>query len=278
MKKFLIILLALIIVFVPVAVIAQPRYEAEFSFQVKINGKSISSDYEKIYVYKNDKVDISFDIKTNEDYFAGPFSTEIFIPEDVLSFEDFTWNTSGRFYSCCKTYSNLKLNSDVDQYLKLDMIPTSADCKAAPSSLDESVVNLSFIAIGDGKSQGRVYIDENNIRSNKNPFGSMYLACFTDDGNLNGKRYDYGNETSFDLTGADVNFIVTNLCDINMDNVVNGADALLMIQFATDLKSANEEQFENADVNSDGRINASDSLVALQLATDLVNINDILNK
>ncbi len=278
MKKFFIILLSLVLIAVPVLATAQPRYEAQFFFNVEINGISINTDKPVIYLAESDTIDISLNLKTNEDFFAGPLSTEIIYTEGSLYYNNFNWNTNGRFYSCCKTYSNFESRSDAENYFKLNMIPTSSDCSVAPSLLNEALVDMNFLTAGSNGDTAEIYIDENTLRTNDNPFGSMYFACYTDNGSFTGNRYDYGNELSIDLSKAHIKFKVTDVGDVDGDGVFSASDALSLIQCSTGLKDFTSTQNEKGDIDKDGSVTAADALSVLQLSTGLVCLDNILNK
>lgn len=279
LKRIIIAILVICLAALPFAVTtAQPRYTADFDFLISVNNKSVKTDSEYIYLYSGDKIDISLNLKTGEDYYAGPFSAEIFYSDSSLTYNDFNWNTSGRFYSCCKSYSNLSKKKDADKtFLKVDMIPSSVDCQAAPDSLDEKLFTMNFTAFGKRDDIAAIYLSDNSVRDTDNPFGGMYLACYTDNGRLDGDRYDYGEAINFDLTDANVNFKITDAGDMNSDGKISSADALSILQYATGVITLTDKEFEKADINSNEKVNSADGLAALQIATGLATINDILN-
>ncbi len=277
MKRIMILLLAVIIAAVPVIVTAQPRYEAGFTFLVAVNGKSLSKNYDYIYIYPGDVLDISLKLKTNEDYYAGPFCTEIFFTQNTLDNSKLNWNTNSRFYKCCKTYSNYSLQNNNGTYFKVDMIPSSVDCKVAPNALDEALLSIQFTAKGKNGDVAKVNLSQNSIRSAENPFGAMYLACFTQKGDLAGKRYDYGNEIVLDISKAQAAFKITNAGDMNGDGGISAADALKIMQASAGLTELSTSQSKIADIDSNGKINSADGLATMQIATGLRTINEIIN-
>lgn len=278
MKRIIIIALAVCLAFLPIIATAQPRYEASFSFSVAVNGDEVKTDTQYIYIYNFDVLDVSLNIETNEDYFAGPFCTELFFTEDFLIYNNFNWNTNSRFYNCCKTYSNYSLQNNNSAYFKVDMVPTSTDCESAPNALNETVFSMQFTADGKRDDVAQVNLDESSVRSSDNPFGAMYLACYTESGDLNGERYDFGDEILFDLSAANVKFKITDVGDVTQDGKITSADALNIIQCSTGMTTLNSEKERIADIDSNGKVNSSDGLAAMQIATGIRTINDILNR
>lgn len=277
MKRIIIVLLVAILAIVPIVVTAQPRYEANFSFSVAVNGKSVTKKSDFIYVYPDDVLDVSLKLKTNEDYYAGPFSTEIFFTEKTLESSNLNWNTNSRFYQCCKTYSNFALQNNNGSYYKVDMIPTSTDCKSAPNALDEALLTMQFTAKGKRDDVAKINLSQNSVRSEQNPFGAMYLACYTQNGDLSGKRYDFGDEIIFDLTQSQLVFRITDAGNMNGDEKISSADALKIIQASAGIAVLSEKEKIIADVDANGKINSADGLATMQIATGLRTINDIIN-
>ena len=275
MKRIIIIVLAVVIAVLPIFVLAQPRYESDFSFLVSVNGKSTKTDTEYIYIYNKDIIDFSLNIKTNEDFFAGPFCTELFYTNEYLTEKIFNWNINSKFYNCCKTYSNFLLQDD--GCYKIDMIPSSVDCKSAPNSLDETLFTVSFVSKGKRGDVAQIQIPKSSIRNEENPFGAMYLACYIDGGDFNGERYDFGDEIKIDVSQANVKFKITDAGDVNQDGKTTSADALNIVQKATGAVEFDQQKLTVADINSDGRVNSTDALGVLQVATGMKTINDILN-
>ncbi len=273
MKRILIILLAIVVAALPVIVsTAQPRYNADFSFKVTVNGKSVDNSKE-IYLFNGDKINVSLHLKTGEDYFVGPFATNIFFNGKFL-YNSFNWNTSGRYYSTCKSYSNFKKQNDL---FKVDMIPTSVDCKAAIENVNENLFALNFTAQGNRDEKAEIYMDADTIRDTQNPFGETYLACYTENGNLAGKRYDYGEGMVLNLDKAKVSFKITDVGDVNSDGKIASGDALNILQHSTGIVPLNESKKKKADVDYNGKINSTDALAVLQLSTGLKTINEIIN-
>ncbi len=275
MKRVIIVVLVVCLALLPILVIAQPRYTADIDLVASINGKTVQKNSEYIYLYNGDTVDLTLKLKTDENFYAGPFSAEILYTKNTLKYNTFNWNTSGKFYSCCKSYSNL---SPKDSLLKIDMIPSSADCKSAPNSLNESLLNMRFTATGSNDAVGKAYISSDSQRDTDNPFGTMYLACYPDNGRFDGDRYDYGEGISIDLSGASVQFKITNAGDANTDGKITSMDSLDILQYTTGMTQLNSNALKAADTDQNGKVNASDALAVLQITTGLTTINDIINR
>ncbi len=58
--------------------------------------------------------------------------------------------------------------------------------------------------------------------------------------------------------------------DVNGDGDIFSSDALLILQFVTELTSLTQAQQTAADVNSDGAVNSYDALLVLQFSTNLI--------
>lgn len=63
--------------------------------------------------------------------------------------------------------------------------------------------------------------------------------------------------------------------DLNNDHYINSSDALIVLQYATDIENhlRTEKQKLNADTNGDGKINSSDALDILQIAIGKIKID-----
>lgn len=60
--------------------------------------------------------------------------------------------------------------------------------------------------------------------------------------------------------------------DVDGNNRVSSSDALLILQFATGVKSPTDEQKKKADVNGDGKVNSTDALLILQIVTGVISV------
>lgn len=300
LKKIFAVFLTILTVFISVSSVgfAQAEYTADISFSLKENGGGEVPEI--IYVYPGESVTAFLNLKTSDGFFAGPFASQIFYSANGFEKADITLNTSGRFYSCCKTYTNLSPFNNISQsakdrlypaewndeqkqkyeFFNLNMIPTAADCTSAPGDLDENLLTLDLtfskkLSVG---SRYEVFIAENSLRTEKNPTGGTYLSCYKNSGDLSGERYDYGDDITVNVNKAKLCFEITNVGDVNSDGRISAADALTVLQFSAGLVSLNEDAKEKSDVNRDGRINAADALSILQISAGLTRINDLLNK
>lgn len=300
LKKIFAVFLTILTVFIYVssAGYAQAKYTADISLSLKENGVAQASDV--IYVYPGENVTVFLNLKTSDNFFAGPFASQIFYSVSAFDKIDITLNTSGRFYACCKTYTNISSFNDISQlakdrlyptdwsaekkqqyeFLNLNMIPTAADCTSAPGGLNEDLLTLGLklgknLAVG---SRYDVFIAEDNLRTANNPVGGTYLSCYKNSGSLSGERYDYGEDISININKAKLTFEITDIGDVNSDGRITSVDALTVLQASAGLVSLNEDIKEKADVNRDGKINAADALSILQISSGLIKINDLINR
>lgn len=299
-KKIFAIFLAVLTVFISLStsIYAQPSYTANLSISYKDHNKFLSPGI--IYVYPGEIVELYLNLKTSDNFFAGPFASQVFYSAKSFDNIDITLNTSGKFYSCCKTYTNLTLFNDLSdsaknrlyptnwgsdtrrnyEFFNLNMIPTAADCTVTPSGLDEDLLKVT-VSVGKNLSAGtdcEIFIAQQNVRSAQNITGSTYLSCYKDKGSLSGERYDYGDDISFDTSLARLTFKITNVGDVNADGKISSLDALMALQAACGIVILDKSQSTRADTNCDGKVNASDALSILQISTGLAKINNFLNK
>lgn len=59
--------------------------------------------------------------------------------------------------------------------------------------------------------------------------------------------------------------------DLDGNNKINSADALLVLQYSTKSVTLDEDVLKNADCNGDGHVNSSDALIILQLSIGLIS-------
>ena len=81
-----------------------------------------------------------------------------------------------------------------------------------------------------------------------------------------------------DQTGKEIPSVVRNSLakvilgitgDINGDQIVNSADAILCLRFAALIQAPTEQERKAADFNKDGQINSADAILILQIAAGL---------
>lgn len=300
LKKIFAVFLTILTVFISVSSVgfAQAEYAADISFSLKENdGGEVP---EAIYVYPGENVTAFLQLKTSVGFFAGPFASQIYYSAYGFEKADITLNTSGRFYSCCKTYTNLGSFNEISQsakdrlypadwdneqkqkyeFFNLNMIPTAADCTFAPGELNENLLTLELtlnknLSVG---SKYEVFIAQDSLRTEKNPTGGTYLSCYKNSGDLSGERYDYGDDISVSVNKAKLCFEITDIGDVNSDGKISAVDALTVLQFSAGFISLKEDEKVKADINRDGKISAVDALSILQISAGLAKINDLLNK
>lgn len=297
--KALKIILSFIMAFalLPFSVSAQSIYNAEILFNASVNSRQARG--ETIYVYQGDTVGIDLTLKTNDGYYAGPFAAQIFYTADFFNNGSFDLNTSGSFYSCCKTYTDVRFSGKITDSLKeklypsswnqqerakynfynLNMVPTAADCKSTPDNLNEKIISLSFtIPNAPSGTEGKVFIPAEAIRTVDNPTGATYLSCYTKGGDVLSDRYDYGDKINVTVDSASVSFKITDIGDIDLNGRVTSADALRILQFTTGLVNLTDSEQIRAKITGSQKINSGDALAALQISVGIKQINDFLNK
>lgn len=104
---------------------------------------------------------------------------------------------------------------------------------------------------------------------------------YDEDGVISEVYYDADQEAwnkieikdyNHNLTKASIKFKEPDqpkLGDVNGDTRINSADALLVLQFATNMATLSDAQQKLSDVNLDEKINSADALAILQFATGL---------
>lgn len=276
---------------------AQSIYNAEIVFNASVN--SAQAQGETIYVYQGDTVGVDLVLKTNNGYYAGPFAAQIFYTSGYFNNGSFNLNTSGRLYSCCKTYTDVGFSGAISTSLKdklypsswnqqkretfefynLNMVPTAADCKNSPDNLAEKIISFSFtVPSAPSGTVGEVFIPRESIRTNDNPTGASYLSCYTDGGNVLSDRYDYGDKISLSVNSASVHFEITDRGDVDLNGRVTSTDALLILQFATGIITLTDSELSRAKIIGTPMPNSSDALAALQISTGIKQINDFYNR
>lgn len=81
-------------------------------------------------------------------------------------------------------------------------------------------------------------------------------------------KYKYNGKTGWSRKTS----FVTGLGDIDANNLVNSADALMVLNYSTSTQTLSERQKTVADMNGDAKVNAADALSILQIATGLKKV------
>lgn len=81
-------------------------------------------------------------------------------------------------------------------------------------------------------------------------------------------KYKYNGKTGWSRKTS----FVTGLGDIDANNLVNSADALMVLNYSTATKALSEKQKTAADMNGDAKVNAADALSILQIATGVKKV------
>lgn len=287
-KKVFAVLLTVILVFTASGVYAQPLFNASVI---------LSSNFKKagaVVLSYNESFDVTLSLKTGENYFAGPFSAQVFYTNSILKNGSAEFNKSGKLYSVSKSFSNASPSSmmtnngakrfypkdwNATQCSKYDfynitMIPNTTDAAVSVDNLNEKIITISLTS-GTNTGSGAVFVSASSLKSTSNATGETYLSCLTDNGKISSARYDFGADASLDLTNASLSVIVSDAGDVDGNQKLNSSDALLILQHITELKTLTGNQLKRCDTNNDGTTNSADALGVLQVSTGLVRLNDI---
>lgn len=287
-KKVLAVLLTVALVCTVSGVYAQPLFNAAVTLNSSIKkGNAIILSY-------NETFDVDLYLKTGANYFAGPFSAQVFYTNSILKNSSADFNKSGKLYSVAKSYSDASKSSsmtasgvsrfypkdwDTTQKSKYDfcnitMVPNVTDATVSVDSLNEKIVTMHFSS-GTNTGSGSVFISASSVKSTDNATGETYLSCLTDNGKILSSRYDYGADASLDLSNATLSVVVSDAGDVDGNKKLNSSDALMVLQSITEIKALTGNALKRCDVNNDGAYNATDALSILQIATGLTRLNDI---
>lgn len=270
---------------------ASPLYSAS----LKLGAASDKSGI--IYVNVNEKVSVSLDLTTSKGYYAGPFSTPVFYTDSVFSAGSPKLNTSGRFYNCCKTYTSAlnydKLSAEAvnalypeswsaqkireNKLIYTVMVPNKGDCSFTPDELNEKLWTAEFTVKNAVGLQGKIFIPSECIRSEENIGGATYLARYSDNGNISSKKYDYGSDMNIDVSQAEITYQVTDKADVNNDQRISSADALLILQHSVKMIKLDDSAFARADLTKNNKIGADDALAILYIATGITTIDNYMH-
>ncbi len=291
-KKILSALFCTLFIFISIGVNAEPLYNAEIS--LSFPGKK--SDV--IYLSYNENFDVSLNVKSGANYFAGPLSVQVFYTDSIFDNSSGSFNEKSKLYNCSKSYctitdlsamTELSKNKFYPSSWKSDdkkkyglcnvmAVPNAVDCKVSVSSLDENIAALNFTANGNAGDKGTVFISNDSIRTLSNPYGETYFSCLTNSGNVLSSRYDYGNDTLIDISKACLNFEITDIGDADHNKKINSTDALMILQYVTDFIPMPDSDSKICDTNCDEKFSSADALCVLQMATGIVRINDLIKK
>ena len=290
-KRILALCLCALLVCAAAGVYAKPLFNASVSLACPLKKSDVT------YLSLNEEFDVALRLKTDANYFAGPFSAQVFYTNAVLKNASADFNTKGRFYSAAKTYSGAVDSAAMTtkaknkfypkdwssaekakyNFCNITMVPNSADSISSPANLDETLATLHLSA-GTATGSGTVFISASSIKTKSNVSGETYLSCLTDNGKVLSSRYDYGSDAVLDIADAALSFVVTDLGDVDTNKKINSTDALAILQHAVGIKEQKGDALRKCDLDGNGTPNSLDALAVLQLATGLVHINDIVKK
>lgn len=290
-KRVLALLITAVMVCAASGVSAQPLFNASLSLDSDIKKSDVT------YLSFNESFDVSLRLKTGVNYYAGPFSTQVFYTNSVLKNNSADFNKSGKLYSCSKTYSSAvdsnKMTAPAknkyyprdwgtEQRKKYDfcnliMIPNTQDCQTSVDHLDENIITMHFSS-GTNTGNGTVFVSSGSIKTVSNIYGETYLSCLTNNGKIVAERYDYGVDAAIDLGKAALSFTVTDSGDVDGNKKLNSSDALLILQHITQISEQSGEAAARCDLDGNGTVSSVDALGVLQISIGLVRINDIITK
>lgn len=290
-KKVLAMLLAAAFVCTVSGIYAQ----AILSAAVSLNFDSAKTN--TIVLSFNEEFDVNLSLKTGKGYYAGPFSAQVFYTSSAFKCTSAAFNKSGKLYSVSKSYSDATVSSSMTQngksrfypkdwtttqkskydFCNITMVPNSTDATVSPDNLNEKIATLNFSS-GSSTGTGTIFISASSVKSTSNTTGETYLSCFTDSGKILSTRYDYGANTSLDISGASISATILDVGDIDDNKKVNSTDALIMLQHITNIKTLTGDALKRSDVNNDKVYNSTDALNILQIATSLKGLNDIYKR
>lgn len=290
-KKVAALLLCLAFVCSFADVYAQPLYNASISLNSDIKKSDVT------YLSLGEAFNASLSLKTDKNYYAGPFAAQVFYTNSIMKYTSADFNKSGKLYkiskSCCDATDSLSMTANnrnkfypVDwsttqrakyDFCNITMVPNTADASVSVNNLNETVVTLHFKA-GNAVGTGTVFVSASSIKTTTNTTGGTYLSCLIDSGNILSSRYDYGTDAALDLANASLSFTVTDSGDVDGNKKLNSSDSLLMLQYVTLTANLTGDALKKGDVNSDGVVNATDALSVLQLSTGLIHLNSIIKR
>lgn len=290
-KIFISIVISALLFSLLLNVSAAPIYKASLILNTNSDKSKI------IYVNVNENVKVSLAVNSSEGYFAGPLAVPVFYTDSVLKAGSPKLNTSGRFYSCCKSYTSVvnsdKMNTEAadalypsgwslqqknaNKAIYTVMIPNKADSNNIPDKLNESLWTAEFTVKDAVGSRGKIFIPKECIRTEKNIDGSAYLSRYSDGGDLSSKRFDYGVDMELDVSQAEIIYQVTDTADVDNDKMVTASDALQILKQSVGFIKLDSNKLKRADINKDNSVDSSDALCALKISTGLNTINKYMH-
>lgn len=289
-KRAAAFILCTVLVCAASGVSAQPLFNATLSLNSDMNKNGAT------YLSYNESFDVSLRLKTGTNYYAGPFSAQVFYTGANLKASP-ELNKSGKLYSSAKSYSSaadsasMTANararffpqswSDAEKakykFCNVTLVPNSADGKTSPDSLDENIAVFHFSS-GTTVGSGKIFVSTDSVKKSSNPVGQTYLSCLTDNGKVGSTRYDYGTDAQLNLTNAAIDVVVSDAGDVNNDKKLNSTDALMILQHVVEMKTQTGDALKRCDTDFDSKVGSSDALAVLQIATGLMRLNDIIKR
>lgn len=269
---------------------AQPLFNASVSLDSDVKNGTAT------YLSYNESFDVALRLKTGANYYAGPFSVQVFYTGAKLKASP-ELNKSGRLYSSSGTCSSAADSDSVTatakkrffpqswsdtekaeyKFCNISMVPNAADSKTSADSLDENVALLHFTA-GTTAGNGKIFVSADSVKKSSNPAGQTYLSCLTDNGKVGSTRYDYGTDALLDVKDAVMNVVVSDAGDVDNNKKLNSSDALIILQHIVEIKTQTGDALKRCDTDFDGKVGSADALAVLQLATGLMRLNDIIKR
>ena len=287
---------AVAFIFCTVFVCAASGVSAQPLFNASV---SLSSDLKSggtTYLSYNESFDVALHLKTGANYYAGPFSAQVFYSGANLKVTP-ELNKSGKLYSRSSSYCSAADSasmtakaksrffprswSDTEKskykFCNVSLVPNAADSSTSVDNLDENVAVLHFTA-GTAAGDSKIFVSSDSVKTASNSVGQTYLSCLTDNGKVGSTRYDYGTDAQLDLSGAVMNVVVSDAGDIDNNKKLNSTDALMILQHVVEMKTQTGDALKRCDTDRSGSVGSADALAVLQIATGLMRLNDIIKR
>lgn len=282
--------MSVLIVCAASGVSAQPLFNASVSLNSDLKNSGTT------YLSYNESFDVALRLKTGANYYAGPFSAQVFYTGSVLKASP-ELNKSGKLYSRAGSYSSAADSASMTakakkrffpqswsesekakyKFCNISMIPNTADNKTSVDNLDENAAVLHFTS-GTAAGSGKIFVSADSVKKSSNPVGQTYLSCLTDNGKVGSTRYDYGTDAQLDVSNAAINVVVSDAGDVDDNKNLNSFDALMILQHAVEMKTQTGDALKRCDTDLDGKVGSADALAVLQIATGLKRLNEIIKR